>query len=97
VLVAGNGREALELMAREPRHIDLLLTDVMMPEINGPELAERVREQRADIRIVFMSGYTEEAVFRKGMLAEGSVFVAKPFSAALLLRRIRAVLHTEAA
>jgi two-component system, cell cycle sensor histidine kinase and response regulator CckA len=97
VLVAGNGREALELMAREPRHIDLLLTDVMMPEINGPELAERVREQRADIRIVFMSGYTEDAVFRNGMLEKGSVFVAKPFSPALLLRRIRAVLDSEAA
>jgi two-component system, cell cycle sensor histidine kinase and response regulator CckA len=92
VLVAGNGREALELLHAEDRPIDLLLTDVIMPELNGQDLAERVRAERPEIRVIFMSGYNEEAVLRHGVLALGTSFVEKPFSPAELLERVRTTL-----
>jgi len=92
VIVASNGREALELLQKETGRIDLLLTDVVMPELNGQDLAERVRAARPGIPVIFMSGYNEEAVLRHGVLAAGTAFIEKPFSPAGLVERIRATL-----
>ncbi|CAN5617784.1 hypothetical protein BH23GEM10_BH23GEM10_09070 [soil metagenome] len=97
VMVATNGREALEIIATDTRHIDLLLTDVVMPELNGQDLAAALRSQRPDIPVLFMSGYNEEAILRDGVLAEGASFLEKPFSPAVLLERIRSILDRQGA
>ena len=67
-------------MCPERRRVDLLLTDVMMPEVNGRALAERLGEIAPDMRVLFMSGYSDEAVHRHGMLGEHAAFLEKPFT-----------------
>ncbi|MEX1184850.1 MAG: PAS domain S-box protein [Gemmatimonadota bacterium] len=97
VIAATNGREALELIERDRLEIDLLLTDVMMPELNGQGLARAVRAAMPGVPIIFMSGYNEEAVLRHGVLAGGTAFIEKPFSPAVLLDLIRGTLDDAAA
>jgi CheY-like chemotaxis protein len=92
VLSAGEGAEALELARRHRGRIDLLLTDVVMPGMSGPDLAERLRTSRADTRVVFMSGYTDEALGHHGVLRPGIVMVQKPFVGRELARVLRSVL-----
>jgi len=96
VLEAGHGMAALEVGERHPGRIDLLLTDVVMPGMSGRELAERLREARPEIRIIYMSGYTDDAVVLHGILAEDMAFLQKPFTAAELARRVREVLDQPA-
>jgi DNA-binding response OmpR family regulator len=72
--------------------IDLLLTDLIMPELNGRELAEQVTELVPSIGILFMSGYADEAVARNGALEPGAAYLEKPFSAAELGQKVRAIL-----
>lgn len=92
VLEAGDGAEALELARRHEGVIHLLLTDVVMPGIGGAELARRLRATRPDIRILFMTGYSLEAVATHGALAPDSSLLQKPFTVEELLRRIREAL-----
>ncbi len=92
VLVAANGSDALEVVAGHAAPIDLLLTDVIMPGMNGRELAEQVAESRAGIKILYMSGYTDGAIFQNGVLDPDTPFLAKPFSMDQLLERVRATL-----
>ncbi|HEX6307118.1 MAG TPA: PAS domain S-box protein [Longimicrobiales bacterium] len=92
VIAAADGREAIEAAERGHEKIHLLLTDVIMPGLNGQDVAERVRALRPDVRVLFMSGYNEEAVLRHGVLAAGSAFLEKPFSPSVLLDRVRAIL-----
>jgi DNA-binding response OmpR family regulator len=66
-----------------------------MPGLNGQDVAERVRALRPDIRVLFMSGYNEEAVLRDGVLAAGAAFLEKPFSPSELLNRVRRILQTK--
>jgi two-component system, cell cycle sensor histidine kinase and response regulator CckA len=73
--------------------IDLLLTDVVMPEMNGRQLADQVRSQSAATRVLFMSGYTQDAVAERGVNTAGMPFLAKPFSLAALSARVREVLR----
>ncbi len=80
--VAENGEVALELAAQRP-DLDVLLTDVVMPQLNGPQLAERLGGSRPDLAVVFMSGYAEKVVLQKGRLGDG-LLLKKPFSAAQL-------------
>jgi two-component system, cell cycle sensor histidine kinase and response regulator CckA len=96
VLAAANGHEALGLLARDQPHVDVLLTDVVMPEISGPDLADRVRMGRPELPVLFMSGYNEEAVLRDGVLVAGTAFLEKPFSPSVLLHRIREILNESA-
>ncbi len=90
VLEAGSGVEALEVMDREEGKIDLVVSDVVMPEMDGPTLLRHLRERKPDIRIVFMSGYAEEA-FRKNLDAdEDFVFLPKPFTLKKLAETVKA-------
>ena len=92
VLAAGNGEEALEIAAQHPHAIDLLLTDVIMPGISGRELADRLRAVRRGLRVLFASGYTENAIVHHGVLEDGIRFIGKPYSVNALARKIREVL-----
>ena len=90
VLEAASGVEALEVMDREKGKIDLVVSDVVMPEMDGPTLLRHLRERNPDIRIVFMSGYAEEA-FRKNLSAdENFVFLPKPFTLKKLAETVKA-------
>jgi two-component system cell cycle sensor histidine kinase/response regulator CckA len=95
VLEASHGTAALDVGERHQGRIDLLMTDVVMPGMSGRELAERLRASRPEIRTLYMSGYTDNAVVRHGVLAEDVAFLQKPFTVAELARRVREVLdHT---
>jgi len=92
VLEAGSGPEALALVERHPGRIDLLLTDVVMPQINGRELAEQLQSLRPGIKLIYMTGYTEDAVVRHGVVTAGVVCLQKPFLPDTLARKVREVL-----
>ena len=94
VLDAGNGAEALERLARHAGPLDLLLTDVVMPGMNGRELASRVRKLRPDVKVLYTSGYTDDAILRRGVLADPRRFIAKPFTGRQLRRKVRDVLDS---
>ena len=91
VLVAANAEEALRVFERNAS-IDLLLTDVVMPGGSGPELARRLVERRPALKVIFMSGYTEDAIVHHGVLNPGIEFLHKPFTSETLGRKIREVL-----
>ncbi len=91
VLVAQDANDALRLSAAVSS-IDLLLTDVVMPQMNGRELAERVRATRPGIRVLFTSGYTDDAILRHGVLDQGVPFLQKPITPAALMRSVRETL-----
>jgi PAS domain S-box-containing protein len=88
VLLAANADEALHLFGEHPS-IDLLLTDVVMPGASGPELVRKLVEQRPDLKVIYMSGYTDEAIVHHGVLNSGIVFLHKPFSSEGLEQKIR--------
>ncbi|HQU14080.1 MAG TPA: response regulator, partial [Thermodesulfobacteriota bacterium] len=92
VLEAGNGREALLLSEAHRGEIHLLLTDVAMPKMSGRELTERIRLQRPDLRILYMSGYTDDVILRQGVIEDGIPFLQKPFTPEALARKVREVL-----
>ena len=92
VIEASNGTEALRECNRSGSRVDLIVTDLVMPEMGGFELAKRVRESRPDARILFTSGYTEDAVLRHSFLEPGAAFLEKPFTPARLVQRAREVL-----
>ncbi len=91
VLEAANGDEALALQAHHPGPIDLLLTDVIMPGMSGPELVAKLRGRRPKMTILYMSGYDNELVDKKS-LENSASFLPKPFSPRALLNRIAALL-----
>ena len=97
VLEARNGAEALEVAGAHEASIDLLLTDVVMPQMSGPELAEQLARRRPGLRVIFMSGYTDEKLDPQGVLEPTVQFMAKPFTPDTLARRVRAVLDGSAA
>jgi PAS domain S-box-containing protein len=92
VLEAGDGLEALQLLREYPARIDLLLTDVVMPRMSGRELVELARPLRPEMRILYVSGYSEEAIARQGQLTEGIELLAKPFTPGVLTAKIRQLL-----
>ncbi len=89
VLEAENGRAALELLARSPEPVRLVLSDVVMPEMNGRELAERVAELAPGTPVVFTSGYTNSEILRRGLLTPDSTFLGKPFTPDMVVRLVR--------
>ncbi len=94
VLEAADQEEALNL-CRDRTDIDLLITDVVMPRMNGRELSERAASLRPDLRVLFMSGYTDDAVILKGVLEARMPFLGKPFTTEQLLTRVREVLDED--
>lgn len=92
-LAAASGSEALALARAYPGPIDLLLTDVVMAGMSGLELAAGITGARRDTRVLYMSGYTENAIVHHGVLDEGTVLLSKPFSATDLARKVREVLE----
>jgi PAS domain S-box-containing protein len=95
VIEAGSGEEALRLAGEHADRIDLLLTDVVMPGMNGRELADRLAEIRPGTRVVFMSGYTEDVIVKRGVSGRRA-FLAKPFTPPMLARSVREALDAPA-
>ena len=92
VLTAATGVEAMALIRQHQASIHLLLTDVVMPEMGGPELADILQEQHPELRVCFMSGYTEDEVFRRGVQVQNETFLEKPFTPGQLQERVAAIL-----
>jgi PAS domain S-box-containing protein len=92
VLSAGSGPEALAIHHREAV-VDLLITDVVMPGMGGRDLAERLSVDRPGLRVIYMSGYTDDAVVRHGVLSDQVAFLQKPFTTHALAEKVRAVLE----
>lgn len=92
LIEASCGEEALQKSAMTKNGIDLLLTDVIMPDINGRELADRLRQERESIKILFMSGYTEEMIALHGVTETGRRFLQKPLTPKKLVANIRDIL-----
>ncbi|HEX2911431.1 MAG TPA: PAS domain S-box protein [Chloroflexia bacterium] len=91
-LVASNGSEALLKCEQTRPKVDLLITDMVMPQMSGPELAQHMAALYPDLKILFMSGYTEQEVFRQVRLDEKRGFVQKPFTTEEVVRKIRSIL-----
>ncbi len=96
VLEARSGEEALRICGMHAGEIDLLVTDVVMPQMSGRDLSRKVREIREDLKTLFMSGYTESAIQEHGLLDAGTDFIQKPFTPAALSRKIRHVIRAPA-
>ncbi len=92
VLAAGGPAEALLLCNQHIRDIDLVVTDVVMPGMNGRELGERIRAMKPDMKMIFVSGYTANIVAQRGIVEDGFNFVPKPYTPRMLLTKIRSVL-----
>jgi two-component system cell cycle sensor histidine kinase/response regulator CckA len=92
VITSLDPQHAEQIAARFPGEIHLLLTDVVMPGTSGRELAARISAGRRDMRVLFMSGYTDNVITSGGMLEEGLAFLQKPFSPAALVQKVREVL-----
>ena len=94
VLQAGNGADALALLAGHAEPVHLVFTDVVMPGMNGRELAARQAQLRPAIRVLYTSGYTEDAILRHGVLDDPGRFLSKPYTPSVLRRRIRDALDS---
>jgi CheY-like chemotaxis protein len=92
VLVASGGAEALALYEQHEGRIDLIMTDVVMPGISGRELAQSLIARHPDIKVLYMSGYTDDAIVRHGLLDQEIAFLQKPFTPEALMRKVREVL-----
>jgi CheY-like chemotaxis protein len=95
VIEASSGAEALEHCRRSDRGIDLLLTDVIMPAMSGRELVEKALALRPNLRVLFMSGYTDDTVVRHGVLQAGVAFLQKPITPERLAAKVREVLDLQ--
>ncbi len=95
VLEAANGAQALLKSNQHPGDIHLLLTDVVMPEMNGPELAGQLLKTRPSMKVLYMSGYTDNAIVHQGVLNENENFIQKPFAPVALAEKVRTVLDSK--
>jgi len=93
VLPAGGGAEALQIAQSHPGPLQLLLSDVMMPRMSGPELADRLRGIRPEVRVLFVSGYTDSEIVKGGELEPGTDYLQKPFTREQLTDKVREVLR----
>jgi two-component system, cell cycle sensor histidine kinase and response regulator CckA len=97
LLEARHGAEALQLSREFQGKIDLLVTDMVMPHMSGRELAHHLAPERPEMKILYMSGYTEEAIARDGVLDPGTAFLEKPFTPASIARKVRELLDQKGA
>lgn len=97
VLGVGDGDEALDIAGKDGTHIDLLLTDIVMPQMNGSVLAGRLRAMRPGLRVLYMSGFMKEALLKYyGISITGLPFLQKPFRRETLAQKVREVLDAPA-
>ena len=96
VLLARNGLEALAIAGGHDGHIDLVASDVVMPKMNGRPLVEKLLESRPEMRVLFMSGYTDDEVMRRGVIDGRTAFLQKPFTPAQFAKKVRDVLDQKA-
>jgi CheY-like chemotaxis protein len=96
IMEASSGKEALSLCAETNGNINLLLTDVIMPEMNGRELFESIRSIRPSINVIFMSGYTNDIIAHHGIFETGETFIQKPLTPSKLSRKVREFLDANA-
>jgi PAS domain S-box-containing protein len=92
VFVASNGEEALQLLETDSQRVDLMVTDVIMPRMGGPELVERLDSRHSKMRVLFVSGYTDKVEGLSHLLKDGRSFLQKPFTPRALVRHVRRVL-----
>ena len=95
VMEACDGVEGLKVAEEYPDPIDILITDVVMPGMSGRELAQRVTAARPQIKVLYLSGYTEDAILHEGVFEPGTAFLQKPFTLHGLARKVREVLRGE--
>jgi two-component system, cell cycle sensor histidine kinase and response regulator CckA len=95
VIQALNPLDAIEICLDEKVQIDLLLTDVVMPGMNGKELVDKIESLRPGLKVLFMSGYTSDLVAQRGVLDQGRHFIQKPFDMNSLNEKIKAALQDE--
>jgi two-component system cell cycle sensor histidine kinase/response regulator CckA len=92
IIEAENPKEALGVASHYGKRIDLLLSDLIMPESDGPPLFDRLAKVHPNLRVLYISGYADEAVVRHGVIVEGTPFLQKPFTPLALSGKIREVL-----
>jgi len=92
VLEASNGSDALRIVHDHKERIDLMLTDVIMPDTSGKALANRIEVTLPDIKVLYMSGYTDNTILHHGVLDPGTAFLQKPFTPYALASKVRTVL-----
>ena len=92
VLEASNGKDAVEICREYQNRIDLVMTDVVMPQMGGRELVERLEELLPDAKVLFMSGYTDDAIVHHGVLDQSMNYLEKPFDPNMLIKKVREVL-----
>ena len=95
VLTAGDGEDGLAISERESLPIDLLLTDVVMPKMSGRRLAETLLRTNPSLKVLYMSGYTDNAILHKGILNPETQFIQKPFTPEAIARKVREVLDAK--
>jgi two-component system, cell cycle sensor histidine kinase and response regulator CckA len=97
VLEASEGKAALQLVQEHPDlALNLLVTDVIMPQMNGRVLAQELKQQQPELGILYMSGYTDDAIVHHGVLEQGIAFLQKPFTREALVRTVRTILDQQA-
>jgi len=92
VVTAQDGREALKTLEADVQAFDLIITDIMLPHMRGPELAERASRMSPNSKILFISGYTDKTIIHRGILTAGNAYLQKPFTPETLARKVREVL-----
>jgi len=94
VLEAHDGYEALNMCSTYEGSVHILVTDVVMPGMNGRELAQKIKSLCPATKVLYISGYTDNAIVRHGVLDAGTAFLQKPFTSETLIRKIREVIYT---
>jgi CheY-like chemotaxis protein len=97
VLESSGVDDAIETAKDLQRRIDLLLTDIVMPRLDGRELANQLVSLRPNLKVLYMSGYTDDVIAHRGNLTQGTVLVQKPFTKSTLLRKVRETLDCQVA
>lgn len=95
LFLASSGEQALALTKKKDINVDLLLTDVIMPGMNGMELAHTLKAKQSKVKVVFMSGYTDDVITHFGVLAPGEIFIQKPIIPSKLINKLKTMLDEQ--